>query len=226
MDERKILAFLHTTRRALIGFLIVAAALVTADPSVASLIVGAALCLIGELLRILTAGYGYKVGEHSLRGPYRFVRHPYFLGSALLYVGVCVAGRNAYVTGVALVALAILYAVEIEADESRVRARLGPDFADYKAKVPAVLPKLYPYRGSWGEQAAGRDFSLGLSLFTGRHREFDAVLGLGLGFGVLYGVLQMTAVRPYFRVAALALVGVYVVTRLIYYSLIKRTRTR
>ncbi len=225
MADRKILTFLHTTRRAFVGFLIVVAALGAADPTVASLVVGAVISLVGELLRIVTAGYGYKAGEHSLRGPYRFVRHPYFLGSALLFLGVCVAGRNPFVTGGALVALVLLYAYEIEADERKVRARLGPDFADYKAKVPAILPKIYPYHGAWDPEVGGRKFSLGLSLFTGRHREFDAVLGLVLGFGLLYGVLQLAVPRVTFRVAVLALVGVYVLTRFIYYSLVKRTRT-
>src|SRR5262249_2004204 len=131
--ERQILTLLHTTRRGLVGFLLVAAAFATADPTVASVAVGAVISLAGELLRIVTAGFGYKAGEHSLRGPYRFVRHPYFLGSALLHLGLCVAGRNPFVTGGALVALTLLYSFEIEADERRVRSRLGPAFADYKS---------------------------------------------------------------------------------------------
>ena len=224
MRERNILVFLHTTRRALVGFLIVVAAIGTADPTVASLIVGVVISMAGELLRLVTAGFGYKSGEHSLRGPYLFVRHPYFLGSALLFLGLCIAGRNPFVTGAALVALVVLYATEIEADERKVRARLGPGFTDYKAKVPAIFPKIFPYthqHGTGGIDNSGRRFSLRLSLFTGRHREFDAVLGLALNFGLLYGTLQITATKPYFRVAVLSAVGLYGVTRIIYYRLIK-----
>lgn len=220
--ERLILTVLHTTRRSLVGFLIVVAAFAAADPTLPSLFAGAVLSLTGELLRIVTAGFGYKAGEHSLRGPYRFVRHPYFLGSALLFLGFCVAGRNPWVTGSALVALTLLYAFEIEADERKVRSRLGPAFLDYRSKVPAFLPKLIPYRGAFAGDAEGAHFSLGLSLFTGRHREFDALLGLVLGFGLLYGVLQLSAGRPYFRVAVLAAVGLYVVARVIYYAVVKR----
>src|SRR5205823_5402883 len=96
------------------------------EPTPTSLVIGGAFCALGELARLAAAGYGYKFGELSLRGPYRFVRHPYFLGSALLFIGLCIAGRSAWVTAAAAVALALAYRRSYRQDEARLAARLGP----------------------------------------------------------------------------------------------------
>ena len=211
----------HATWRGLAAFIVIAAALIAAEPSVASIAIGAILSALGEAVRIVAAGYGYKLGDLSLDGPYRFVRHPYFLGSALLNLGLCVASRNAVVVAGATVLLAAAYAGAIKADEERRKAALGPTFATYRANVPAILPKLIP---SPVAAAQRRQFSLGLAVFTGRHREFEALVGLAIAFGFFYAALRLAAFRPYFRWSTLIAVGVYAIGRFIYYGLLKRRR--
>jgi hypothetical protein len=211
---------LRTTPRGAAEFLIVVAVFATCDPTPMSLIVGGATCAVGELARIAAAGFGYNVGELSLRGPYRLVRHPYFLGSALLFLGLSLAGRNAYVAGGATLLLILVYRHSYRHDEDRLAVRLGPRFADYRERVPAFIPQLLPAPAMPQDN---RQFSLEYALLRGRHRELDALLGLGLAFG-LFALAAWTVSKDLFHLSVVAVVGVYLTGRFIYYGVARRRR--
>lgn len=210
--------WLHTSSRGIAEFLIVVGVFALGDPTAVSLVIGGIISAAGEFIRIVTAGYGYKVGELTLRGPYRFVRHPYFLGNALLYFGLCVAARNPWVMGFAILAMSVTYRRELKRDEGRWAQHLGPRFADYRARVPAFLPQLWPLAP---ERTDKRGFSLESAIFTGRHREFDALLGLAIAFGLLYLCYRIVQ-KDLFQLGVLAAVGLYLIGRIIYYGFAKR----
>jgi protein-S-isoprenylcysteine O-methyltransferase Ste14 len=220
--SRWLAASADATPRGVIEFATVAAVLLLGDPTPTSLVVGGVISAVGELLRIVAAGYGYNLGEMSVRGPYRYVRHPHFLGSALLFVGLCVASRQPFVAGGALTALALLYRFAVRADEVRCKLRLGPRYADYRAKVPAFMPTIWPPVAA---EHDGRAFSLRYALFAGRHREFNAVLGLAAAFGLLY-LAQSLPSRDVYQLGMSAMLGVYLVGRILYFSLLRRPGRR
>jgi hypothetical protein len=199
------------TPRGVIELATAAAVLLLGDPTPTSLVIGGVISGVGELLRIVAAGYGYNIGEVSVRGPYRFVRHPHFLGSALLFVGLCVAARQPWVAGGALTALLLLYRMAVRVDEARFKHHLGPRYADYRAKVPAFLPALWP---AVAAEDDGRRFSLRYALFAGRHREFNAVLGVAAAYALLY-VSQWLPNRDGFELGVGVALGVYVVGRIV-----------
>ena len=49
-----------------------------------SLLIGLVVALAGETLRIWAAGHIEKGREITRSGPYRYVRHPLYLGSSLM----------------------------------------------------------------------------------------------------------------------------------------------
>ena len=208
----------RTTPRGAVEFLVVVAALAACDPTPASLAVGGAFCVLGELSRVAAAGYGYNVGELALGGPYRLVRHPYFLGSSLLFLGLCLAGRNPWVTGLAAVALALTYRRSYRKDEQRLAARLGPRFALYRERVPAFLPQLLPAPLAAEDN---RKFSLEFALLRGRHRELDALLLLVVAFGA-FGLAFWSGRTEAFHLGILGAVGLYLLGRFIYYGVSAR----
>ena len=119
--------------------------------------------------------------------------------------------------------LVITYALEVQADENRLKARLGPAFSDYRARVPAFLPQLLPYAPPATSQVFdSRGFSLGHAIFRGRHRELMPLLGLALSYVFLYLVLRFGVMKPYLRWIVPGASGVYGLVRVIYYRLVRR----
>jgi hypothetical protein len=208
----------RTTLRGAAEFAIVVAAFAVCDPTPVSLVVGGAVALAGEFLRIMAAGYGYNVGELSISGPYRFVRHPYFLGSTLLFLGICIAARQPYVMGFAIFVLTLMYRREFRRGEERLAKYLGPRFAEYKDRVPAFLPQLFPARDNLHDK---HSFSLEYAILKGRHRELDALLGLALGFGLLFLGHWVTS-KDLFHLGIVVTVGLYLVGRFIYFGVARR----
>jgi protein-S-isoprenylcysteine O-methyltransferase Ste14 len=202
----------HATRQGAFVFLAIGALLTTAQPTVQSLMIGALCVGLGEMLRIVTAGYGYTVGEISRRGPYRFVRHPYFLGTALVMIGLAAAGRNAWVVTLTLTGMALVLREDIRIDERRYQRVFGPSYDLYRAQVPALIPRLWGIEKEPGDQ---RNFSLEWAIFKGRHRELDAVLGLLAAFAALFAMKEVT--NPAFLHAGAFVLGVLLVlSRMIY----------
>jgi protein-S-isoprenylcysteine O-methyltransferase Ste14 len=208
------------TRQGAFLFLVMLAVFTTARPTGASLLIGGLYSVLGEGLRIVTAGYGYTVGEVSRRGPYRFVRHPYYLGTAMLVLGFLVAGRNAWVFAGCLAAMVPVFREEIRIDEKRYRRIFGPQFDLYRAQVPAFIPRI---TGVAKEKGDKRQFSVEWALFKGRHRELDAVLGTGLGFAGLY-VLKQWSSPAVLHVGAFAFGILLMVGRMVYVGIRRPVR--
>src|SRR5688572_8091399 len=81
-------------RRVPLGFVAAAATLVLAQPTWEAWRTGLLISVAGEGLRLWAAGHLEKSREVTRSGPYRFLRHPLYAGSALIAVGVAVASRG------------------------------------------------------------------------------------------------------------------------------------
>lgn len=221
MDQiKKAATALRATRRGTVAFLIIVAVFATADPTLTSLGIGGVMATLGELLRLVTAGYGYKIGELSINGPYRFVRHPYFLGTVLIYFGLCVAGRDPYVMAAALLAMTFAFRADVRFDEARLARHLGPRFSEYRARVPAFIPQLVPVPG---RPEDNQMFSLEYALLKGHHRELDALLGLAAAFALLYGSRFIPA-KDLFHLGIVITGMLYVTGRGVYFGVLRRAR--
>ena len=141
--------------------------LLLARPTWLSLAAGAAVAVVGEALRVWAAGHLEKSREVTKSGPYRWFRHPLYVGSSIMGVGVCLAGASAIVTGLILLYLAATLHAAMRTEERFLRQTFGAEYDDY-------------CRGVSG--ATNRPFSWARVL---RNREYRSVLGVGAVLAIL-----------------------------------------
>lgn len=156
-----------------------------ARPTDLSLSLGFAISLVGVLLKIWVAGYGFNVMSLEPHGPYRFVRHPAMLGTFLALFGGVLASRSAELTCMLVLATVALFAWNT-ADESQTEAlQIGSRGREYRLLVPAFLPSILPYgRGL----IAAPPFSFPHALLRSKQRQISSVIALVLGYGLLYSM--------------------------------------
>jgi protein-S-isoprenylcysteine O-methyltransferase Ste14 len=154
-------------RRVALGSVMAIAALVLARPTWSSWSAGLAVAVIGEGIRVWAAGHLEKSREVTTSGPYRWMRHPLYVGSTILALGIVIAARS-YVLG----ALAVLYVgttipAAIRSEEAFLRRAFGDAYERYARAEHAGV---------------ARRFSLERAV---RNKEYRAVLGTAAGFALL-----------------------------------------
>lgn len=75
-------------------------------------------------------------------GPYRFVRHPGYLGSLLVLNGVALASGNWIALVASLIATIAAYAYRIKVEDQMLVSALGDAYAEYRREVGALLPRV------------------------------------------------------------------------------------
>ena len=116
--------------------------------SPALVLAGAVLMAVGVALRVaarraLGADYSYVARAPSVvctRGPYRYTRHPAYLGTCLYAVAAPLAfAAPAAALLVPLVLLAVLYRIKLE---EALLAATRPAYAEYARRTAALIPLL------------------------------------------------------------------------------------
>jgi protein-S-isoprenylcysteine O-methyltransferase Ste14 len=114
-------------------------------------LVGVALALAGELLRLWSLRHvggesrtrGARPGGRlATSGPFAHVRNPLYLGNLAIVLGVgCMAGRPWFVA-VAGALFLVQYVPIVRWEEARLREQFGAGYAAYCARVPRWVPTL------------------------------------------------------------------------------------
>lgn len=135
---------------------VAAAVVILARPTGDSFLAGLLLSVCGEAMRLWALGY---TGQHTrsqdleapalvTAGPYSLVRNPLYLGNLLNACGsaVAAAGGLSPLGGLGLLAvvagvLTLVYGACISVEEEFLAERFGPGYAEYRARVPALLPR-------------------------------------------------------------------------------------
>lgn len=147
-------------RRVALGFLAGIAALWLARPTPRSLAVGAAIAVAGELIRIWAAGHLEKGREVTVSGPYRLTRHPLYLGSTIIGIGLAIASASVVVAILALLYLGMTLGAAMASEERHLTEKFGAAYPAYKeGRAPG----------------GARRFDLARAM---RNREYRAVIGL------------------------------------------------
>lgn len=153
--------------RVALGFLMAALTVWLARPTPASLAAGAAIALAGEALRIWAAGHVEKSREVTSSGPYHFTRHPLYLGSSIIAIGIVVAASSLVLAlVVAAYLLATLYSA-IRAEEAHLREKFGDAYEAYASRRAPQSDRRFS-----GERAL-------------RNREHHTVAGVVAGLALL-----------------------------------------
>ena len=127
-----------------------------AEPTLLDIWIGLPFVMAGGLLRTWSAGYLLKTRELAITGPYAHTRNPLYLGRLLLLTGFGIMARLPYMANLVVLAAGLLifflyYMPRKERVEcERLRQAHGEPYNLYEAAVPALFPRLSPYRGPGG----------------------------------------------------------------------------
>ena len=133
------------------GFGVAAAAFWLARPSWGSLGAGAAVGLAGAGLRLWAAGHLEKGVEVTMSGPYRWMRHPLYVGSTLLGLGFAAAARHPVAAVLVVLYLAVSLSQAARFEEARLRAEHGTAYDRYARGTAA------PGARRWSPARAARN---------------------------------------------------------------------
>ena len=151
-----------------LGFAVAAVAFFLARPSWTSWRIGLVVALVGELVRLWASGHIEKGREITRSGPYRLVRHPLYLGSALLGLGFIVAANNTAVAVLVVLYLGLTLTAAARSEEAHLDEKFGGAYSDYRAGAIAAADRPY----SWKRVVA--------------NREYQAAAGLAAAFAFLW----------------------------------------
>jgi protein-S-isoprenylcysteine O-methyltransferase Ste14 len=93
--------------------------------------------LRGRYTRTLLTQEGHTVER---RGPYRWVRHPGYLGSLLCLNGLAMASGNMFVLAASPLATIAGYLHRIRAEDAMLVAAFGATYEEYRRQVGALIP--------------------------------------------------------------------------------------
>jgi protein-S-isoprenylcysteine O-methyltransferase Ste14 len=166
------------------------------------IVVASLVALTGAFLRIWgTAWLGadivhnasMKAGELAVDGPFRYVRNPLYLGS------ICMVTAVAFTlppTGALFVAvlLAVLLIRLILAEETFLRAQLGPIYQEFHRAVPRLIPRLRTNlprtcrAPQWGAALLAEVFPIGvfvtLAVLSWRYNNLLLIKAILVSFGL------------------------------------------
>jgi protein-S-isoprenylcysteine O-methyltransferase Ste14 len=138
-----------------IGFATAIVAILLAQPTPRSWWAGVAVAALGELIRVWAAGHIEKGREITQSGPYRFVRHPLYLGSTLLGVGFVIAARHVGVALLTAAYLGVTLTAAARAEEAHLDDKFAGAYSDYRSGgMPPDEPKAF----SWARVAGNREY--------------------------------------------------------------------
>ena len=153
--------------RVFLGFVFAAIVMWLATPTRNSLLVGAAIAVIGECLRLWAAGHLEKSREVTRSGPYRYTRHPLYLGSSIIGLGIAVASHHLVVAAMVVGYLLLTLTAAMRSEEAHLREKFGDAYDAYAEKRAEPMDRPF----SW-PRAIG-------------NREHHTMIGLATGLGLL-----------------------------------------
>ena len=179
-------------RRVPLGFCVAVAALIFAQPTWETWSTGLTVALAGEVIRIWAAGHLEKGREVTQSGPYRWTRHPLYVGSSVVALGVIIAARSPLVTIVTLLYMVATLTAAIRTEEAFLRRAFGTAYeslpcvagrrADDETVQPgACAPQPRAPRGGWpvrGVRPAGVEGSAIIASLCGRVQARQSQPGL------------------------------------------------
>lgn len=117
-----------------------------AKPTTYSFIVGGFFVIIGELIRLWAAGFLMKNQELIIVGPYAYIRDPLYLGSCLIFSGICITAQSWPLLVVVLLGFFAFYLPrKIRIETARLEEIFGEPYVNYKNNVKSIIPRLTPY---------------------------------------------------------------------------------
>jgi uncharacterized membrane protein len=135
-----------TRFRVFLGFVFAAVALYLATPTPTTLLFGTVVSATGELIRLWAAGHLEKSREVTRSGPYRFTRHPLYLGSSLIGIGFAIAANHIIVAVMVVTYLLLTLTAAMRSEEAHLRAKFGDAYDAYVDRRSAPMERRFSWR--------------------------------------------------------------------------------
>ena len=132
--------------RVFLGFVFAAIVLWLATPSPESWTIGAAIAIVGESVRLWAAGHLEKSKEVTQSGPYRYTRHPLYLGSSLIGIGMAVIANNLIVAAIVITYLVLTLTAAMRSEEAHLREKFGDAYDAYAEKRAPRVERSFSWR--------------------------------------------------------------------------------
>ena len=149
--------------RVTLGFVFAAVVLWLATPSRQSLLIGAVIAIVGESIRLWAAGHLEKSKEVTQSGPYRFTRHPLYLGSSLIGIGMAVVSNNLLVAAIVITYLGLTLTAAMRSEEAHLREKFGDAYDAYAQKRAPRIERVF----SWQRALYNREHHTMAGLLAG-----------------------------------------------------------
>jgi len=151
--------------------------LVLADPTPFTIAAGIPLVLLGEMIRIVANGSLVKDKKLTTWGLYAHIRHPLYLGSALIAAGFIIMAWSIYLACIMAVLFIAVYLRTIRREEEKMEELFGVEYLDWTGDVPRFIPR------RWAPREIDDNFILERAW---ANREQKAVLGVIGAVVILY----------------------------------------
>ena len=132
--------------RVFLGFVFAAIVLWLATPTSRSLLIGAAVAIAGEAIRVWAAGHLEKSKEVTQSGPYRYTRHPLYLGSSIIGLGMAVVSNNLIVAAIVVTYLALTLTAAMRSEEAHLREKFGDAYDAYAEKRATKVERSFSWQ--------------------------------------------------------------------------------
>jgi protein-S-isoprenylcysteine O-methyltransferase Ste14 len=132
--------------RVFLGFVFAAIVVWLATPTPRSLAIGAAIALVGESIRLWAAGHLEKSKEVTSSGPYRYTRHPLYLGSSLIGIGMAVVSSNWIVAAIVIGYLVLTLTAAMRSEEAHLREKFGDAYDAYAQRRAPLVARTFSWR--------------------------------------------------------------------------------
>ena len=152
-----------TRWRVTLGFFFAIGVIWLARPTIQSLVIGAIVAIIGESLRVWAAGHLEKSKEVTMSGPYRYTRHPLYLGSSLIGIGMTIVANNLVVAIIVIAYLALTLTAAMRSEEAHLREKFGDAYDAYAEKRAPKVERAF----SWQRAVYNREHHTIAGLLAG-----------------------------------------------------------
>jgi protein-S-isoprenylcysteine O-methyltransferase Ste14 len=150
-----------------LGFASGVLVLLLARPAWDTLAIGTVVAALGQAIRVWAAGHLEKSREVTRSGPYRWHRHPLYVGSAVMGAGIAVAGASIPAAVVIAAYLITTLTAAIRTEEAFLRSRFGTTYDDYCHGTAEAVDRAFDWARAW------------------RNKEWRSVLGMAAVFLLL-----------------------------------------
>ena len=112
--------------------------------TIQSILLGIPVAAVGIALHVWAKGCLRQNQEVTRSGPYRFVRHPFYVANAFLDAGIAVMSGWWVLQVVLPFWWLSVYVPAMRREERAMLEKFGPEYEAYRREVPACVPHQWP----------------------------------------------------------------------------------